>query len=576
MPDAVIVGVGGVPGHDSNACVLVNGQLVAASQEERYTRLKHDDVFPSRAIADCLALAGCRGADVGAVVFAAKPFQEWLATYTDRPSNWLTLQLGRLIPESRFTYLREARELMPRASVHFAWHHACHASFAFAASPFDRAAFLCVDGRGDDVNATIGIVSRDATAIQHELPYNNGVGMFYSLITAFLGFAPLCEYKVMGLAPYGEPILADRLRAFVETDANGALRFNRSRASMTELLARLARHLGVAPRSADDEFSVDHLNLAASVQRLFEEEIIAMARYARDVTGEHQFIFCGGCAQNCVAAARLRAAGIFDAVFVAPAAGDMGIGVGAALIHDQTTGGAARGKVDLHGLMLGSPVGPVPSEARPYQVPFRGDVLDTAATLLASGAILGWVRGRMEFGARALGARSILADPRSPDMQATLNQRIKFRESFRPFAPAVLAEDAGTWFMPADRSDYMQTIAWLRDEHRRPAAAATTSWRERLAHHRCAVPAVVHVDFTSRLQTVDEEQCRDLHRLLTRFKHLTGIPMLVNTSFNVAGEPIVRTAADAWRCFAQTRMDYLLIEDELFRQPRAAHDRGAA
>jgi carbamoyltransferase len=564
---AVVVGVGGALAHDANAAVLVDGRLVAASQEERFTRVKHEGAFPRQAIEDCLALAGRTVADVDVCVFAGKPVQELIATHSGRASNWLTWQLGRLVPAASFEHLRDARRLMPRASFAYAWHHLCHAAFAFSASPFERAAFLCVDGRGDDVNATIGVAGPQGTEVLYELAYSDGLGMLYSLLTEFLGFGPYCEYKVMGLAPYGTPVLADRLRSFAVTDAEGALRFNHRRHRWEELIDQLARHLGVAPRRPEDDLGPQHLDVAASIQQLFEEEIIRMARFARRATGEERLLFCGGCAQNCVAASRLAGAGIFDDVFTAPAAGDMGIGAGAVLAHHQSIAGHGGVKIDLQGLRLGSFPGPLPADAMAYQVDVDGDVIDTAATLLARGAIVGWVRGRMEYGARALGARSILADARAPAMQATLNERTKFRESFRPFAPAILAEDAGSWFDRPQRSDYMQNVAWLKPERRRTAAGRFADWRERLAEARCDVPAVVHVDFSSRLQTVDGTNHPDLHRLLTRFKAVAGVPMLINTSFNLAGEPIVRTATDAWRCFTRTKMDYLVVDDILLRHP---------
>ncbi len=562
----IIVGVGGVLGHDSNAAVLVDGRVAAASQEERYSRQKHDGAFPEQALRDCLAIAGCAVADVDVCVFADKPMQELLATHTDRPSNWLTWQMGRLTPERSFPFLSDARRVMPHAKFQFAWHHLCHAALAFATSPFERAAFLCVDGRGDDVNATIGVADGRRTEIQFELAYEHGLGMFYSLITDFLGFAWNSEYKVMGLAPFGTPVFVDTLREFVRTDANGALRFNQPRTSWTKLCKRLTDQLGMAPRRAGEEITTAHADLAASVQRLFEEQIFRMARYAREATGEKRLLFCGGCAQNCVTAGKLQMLGIFSEVFTSPAAGDMGTGLGAALLYRQLSDRNPSGKIDVHHMHLGSSPGEIPREGARFRVAHGGDIVEATARLLADGAIVGWVQGRMEYGARALGARSILADPRDPDMQARINLETKGRESFRPFAPAILADDVDKWFDTTDRSDYMQRVAWMKPEHRYATPDKFPDWRERLSYARCAVPAVIHVDYSARLQTVDHRHAA-FHRLLTQFKRLTGVPMLINTSFNLAGEPIVRTAADAWRCFARTRMDYLVIDDVLLRHP---------
>ena len=310
-----------------------------------------------------------------------------------------------------------------------------------------------------------------------------------------------------------------------------------------------------------------HADLAASIQALFEEQIFRMAGFAKRVTGERFLLFCGGCAQNCVAAGKLRGLQLFDGVFASPAAGDMGTGLGAAVLYQQHLQQAGNGKIDASGLCLGSSPGEPPPEALGYQVAHDGDVVSTAARLIAEGNVVGWVRGRMELGARALGARSIFADPRAAGMQSTLNQKIKFRESFRPFAPAILAEDCGEWFDSIEPSDYMQSTAWLKPEHRSAPPQDVTTWRERLHHRRCEFPAVVHVDFSSRLQTVQREQHPDLHQLLTEFKKRTGCPLLINTSFNVSGQPIVRTAADAWETFRHTAIDYLVIDNLLLRNP---------
>jgi carbamoyltransferase len=505
--------------------------------------------------------------DVDVCVFADKPLQEWLSSHSDRPSNWLTWQLGRVVPPSSLAGVSRARSLMPRATLRYAWHHLAHAAMAFATSPYERAAFLCVDGAGDDVNASIGIADARRTEFLHELPYQNGIGFLYSLVADFLGFSG-SEYKVMGLAPYGAPVFLHQLRAFTRSDDNGALRFNQHPTlTWPALLVSLAEHLGVPARMRGHALTEHHADLAASIQALFEEQIFRMAEFAKRVTREPFLLFCGGCAQNCVAAGKLPGLGVFKGVFTAPAAGDMGIALGAALLHQQQSRPVGDGKVDVAGLMLGSLPGPLPPEAFGHEVLHDGDVFATTARLLAQGNVVGWVRGRMELGARALGARSILADPRVNNMQSTLNEKIKFRESFRPFAPAILAEDCAEWFDTTEPSDYMQSTAWLKPEHRYPLPSGLTTWREQLAHRRCAFSSVVHVDYSSRLQTVQHDRHPDLYRLLQEFKKLTGLPMLINTSFNVSGEPIVRTAADAWQCFRHTGIDYLVVDDRLLRNP---------
>ncbi|HUQ88605.1 MAG TPA: carbamoyltransferase C-terminal domain-containing protein [Vicinamibacterales bacterium] len=564
----VVIGVGGIIGHDANAAVLVDGRLIAASQEERYSRKKHDEAFPERAINECLGFAGLSLSDVDVCVLADKPLQEWLSSRSERPSNWVTWLLGRVVPPNSFTTVARARALMPRATIGYSWHHMAHAAMAFATSPYERAAFLCVDGAGDDVNATIGIADAHDTRILYELPYQSGLGFLYSLVTDYLGLSFGAEYRVMGLAPYGTPVFMDKLRSFSRTDADGALRFNLHPPLQWPALRRsLARHLGLPERSKGEPLTDDHANVAASMQALFEEQLFRMAAFAKRVTGERYLLFCGGCAQNCVAAGKLRGLGIFDGVFTAPAAADMGTGIGAALLHQQHSGAAGDGKVDVAGMMLGSKPGAVPQDALPHELSYAGDVFTAAAGLLAEGNIVGWVRGRMELGARALGGRSILADARIDGMQSTLNDKIKFRESFRPFAPAILMEDCGAWFDSTEPSDYMQATAWLKPEHRYAASPGATTWRERLAQPRCAFSSVVHVDYSSRLQTVRRQTHPDLHRLLTEFKTITGCPLLINTSFNVSGEPIVRTAEEAWQCFRHTRMDYLVVDDRIFRHP---------
>jgi len=567
----LILGVGGLLGHDGNAALLADGCMVASSQEERYTRKKHDAAFPRASILDCLAAAGATAADVRECVFAEKPLQSLAFDRTGRSSTAWSRVMSGLVPERQFAYMREAREMFPDAHFRYAWHHLSHVAAAFATSPFARAAFLCVDGKGEDVSATVGVVDEGGPQIAYELPYENGVGMLYTLVTCLLGFASFgSEYKVMGLAPYGEPALVDELRAFASSDGDGALQL-RMPATFTwlglqEATLQLSRHLGIPPRGKVDPLTDVHVNLAASVQALFEEELLRMAAFARRATGERNLLFCGGCAQNCVAAGKLRSAGIFDALFNSPVGGDMGSGMGAALLgHHALTG--VLPKVNAQGFCLGPDPGPPPAEALQYEVPVPGDLHAAAARLLAEGKVVGWVRGRMELGARALGARSILADPRVADMQSVLNLKVKFRESFRPFAPAVLAEDCGDWFDTAEPSDYMQYTAYLRPERRHAVPRELRGLRERLDFRRCDVPSIVHVDYSARLQTVRPDVHPDFHRLISEFKRLTGVPLLINTSFNVSGQPIVRTAEEAWLCFRHTDMDYLVINDRLFRNP---------
>ena len=574
MKSKAVVGVGGILGHDGNAALLVNGRLVASSQEERYTRIKHDAAFPVHAIRDCLQQAGISAGDVSTCVLAEKPLQARLQERTGGRFSMLRQVLSHVLdPAVAHAYVRQARMFFPSAQIRYAWHHLSHAEAAFRTSPYDSAAFLCLDGKGEEVNATLGIVNHQEILVLEELPYENGLGLLYTAVTDLLGFPSFgSEYKVMGLAPYGEPKYVENLEKVCTTDADGGLKIAwplgfRQRHE-PGVLEEFARRVSLPVRRKEDPTTQFHADIAASIQSLFEREVFKMARHLRKITGEQQMIFCGGCAQNCVAAAKLRAAGIFRDVFNSPVGGDMGSGLGAALLHERTVRGGQTFKVDPCGFYLGSEPGPVPEDAQPWKMEHPGEsVHEAAARLLAEGKVVGWVRGRMELGARALGARSILADPRVGDMQSVLNLKVKFRESFRPFAPAVLAEDAGEWFDTDRPSDFMQYTAYLLPGKRHPVWAGLNDMKARLDFRRCDVPSIIHVDYSARLQTVRREVHQDFHRLITEFKKRTGVPIVINTSFNVSGQPIVRTAEEAWLCFQNTDMDYLVVNDGIYRNP---------
>jgi carbamoyltransferase len=573
MKPSVILGIGGLMGHDANAALIVRGRLASASQEERFTRRKHDGSFPVHAINDCLGMARLNPEDVTDVVFAEKSIQSQLFDLSGRPGNAFTRALGRILPESwGGLYTRPARALLPNARFHHAWHHLSHVAGAFHSSPFDRAAFLCVDGKGEDYSASAGIVSQDRLEILWEQPYENGLGMFYTLMTYHLGFHSFgSEYKVMGLAPYGRPRFLTQLRRLFHTDPQGGFRLLQplcfNDASLMAALPWVAEATGIPARSPDQPLEAEHVDLAASLQFIFEEEMLKMAQWIQKQTGEENLLFCGGCAQNCVAAGKLRAQNIFHRVFNSPVGGDMGSGLGAALLLMREGGDHPAAKPDTRGFYLGSEPGPAPLQAAPYQVHHNGNLHAHVARQLAEGKIVAVVRGGMELGARALGARSILADPRVPGMQSRLNQAVKFRESFRPFAPAILADHVADWFDSSGESDYMNYTANLRPELRAPVPESFGSLREQLDHPRCALPSVIHVDFSARLQTVRPEVHPDFHAFLSAFHQLTGVPILINTSFNVAGQPIVRTAAEGWDCFINTDIDLLVLNDHLYRNP---------
>jgi carbamoyltransferase len=569
----IVLGIGGLLGHDANAVLMIDGRLAASSQEERFTRVKHDGVFPHRAVADCLRQGGLDCGQVDEVVFAEKSFQSLLFDLSGRPGNAFTRTLGRLLPELwGGYYTKPARALFPGARFSYAWHHLTHVAGAFHTSPFQRAAFLCVDGKGEDYSASGGVIDKGELRLLFEQPYENGLGMFYTLVTYYLGFCSFgSEYKVMGLAPYGRPTFVEKLGRLFTTDGQGGFRLRApirfTEESMIGAFPIVADATGVPARGGKDPLTDAHIDIAASLQQVFEDEVFKMARFVRSQTGEDNLLFCGGCAQNCVTAGKLRSANIFSDVFNSPVGGDMGSGFGAAILRERELTGGAPLKIETHGFLLGPEPGPVPDEAQPWRVPYEGELHAFVAEQLAVGKIVGWVRGGMELGARALGARSIIADSRQPRMQSMLNLKVKFRESFRPFAPAILAEDCADWFDPALPSDFMQYTAGLVPSRRNPQPAQFASLRERLDFPRCEIASVVHVDYSARLQTVRPETHPDFHRLITAFKAITGVPIVINTSFNVSGQPIVCTATEAWVCFLNTDIDLLVLNDQVFRNP---------
>jgi carbamoyltransferase len=442
---------------------------------------------------------------------------------------------------------------------------------AFQSSPFDRAAFLCVDGKGEDYSASAGVIDHGEIRILWEQPYAHGLGLFYTLLTYHLGFLSFgSEYKVMGLAPYGTPRYTAELARLFTTDEQGGFRLRREIAfawhPLLDALSWVAETTGIPIRGKSDPLLPIHMDFAASLQKIFEDEVLKMARFVRTETGEPHLLFCGGCAQNCVAAGQLRRAAIFDEIFNSPVGGDMGSGLGAALLHERSRAKPPL-RVATRGFYLGGDPGPVPAAAQAYRLDSGPDLHAYVAAQLAAGKIVAVVRGGMELGARALGARSILADPRAAGMQSRLNLAVKFRESFRPFAPAILAEHVGEWFDSAAESDYMNYTAYLRSELRVPMPAELTDMRARLDFPRCSIPSVIHVDFSARLQTVRSSVHPDFHRFISAFHALTQVPILINTSFNVAGQPIVRTAVEGWDCFVNTDIDLIVLNDEVFRHP---------
>ena len=584
--------------HDSAAALLVDGRIVAAAQEERFTRVKFDARFPEHAIAYCLAEAGVALADVDYVVFYEKPFLKFerlLETYLAfAPHGFksFTMAIPLWIREKLFQKDLLGKELR-RLSPDFDWgkkllfseHHLSHAASAFYPSPYDEAVVLTMDGVGEWTTTSAGIGRGRDLQILKELHFPHSLGLLYSAFTYYTGFKVNSgEYKVMGLAPYGEPKYAQRiLDNLIDLKDDGTFRLDMSyfnyATGLTMTNARFAELFGAPVRRPDQDLLTDfHMDFAASIQAVTEE---VMLRLTRTLAREHacaNLCLAGGVALNCVANGKLLRAGLFKNIWVQPAAGDSGGALGAALAAWHLFLGNDRRADGVHDTMAGSYLGPAYGQAEidrrlaaagaRFTVASDDAVIAQTADALGSGAAVGWMQGRMEYGPRALGARSILGDPRSPGMQKMLNLKIKYRESFRPFAPAVLREDVADWFELDVDSPYMLLVAGVKPERRRVMTAQEQALFgiDKLNIARSEIPTVTHVDYSARIQTVHAETNPRFHALLSAFKARSGCPVLVNTSFNVRGEPIVCTPEDAFRCFMGTELDLLVIGNCVLRK----------
>jgi carbamoyltransferase len=582
--------------HDSAAALLVDGKILAAAQEERFSRKKNDERFPRNAVAFCLKQAGLTEADLDAVVFYDKPiikFTRLLESYLAvAPGGWLTFPralpgwLGEKLNLPN-TLRYEMPGLRSEAPVLFTEHHQSHAASAFFPSPFEEAAVLTVDGVGEWATTTIGVGRGNELDILKELKFPHSLGLLYSAFTAYCGFRINSgEYKLMGLAPYGEPRFVDAIYDhLVDVKDDGSLHLNLEYfhflLGLRMTNSKFDRLFGGPPRLAETPVEQRHIDVARSIQQVTEEIMLRLARHARDETGLKNLCMAGGVALNCVANGRILREKIFERLWIQPAAGDAGGALGAALAvwHMQKERPQPR-HVERPDAMQGAFLGPeftddeIEAVLRDHQAAYRkmetSNLFDTVADLLADGKIVGWVQGRMEFGPRALGHRSILGDPRSPKMQSVLNLKVKFRESFRPFAPAVLLERAAEFFELDVESPYMLLVAPVHPSQRLDAPPPA-SGIERLKQLRSHLPAVTHVDDSARVQTVTAEQNPIFHAILKRFEAKTGCPVLVNTSFNVRGEPVVCSPDDAYRCFVNTEMDYLAIGNFLLDRTAQPH-----
>ncbi|MEE3283823.1 MAG: carbamoyltransferase [Planctomycetota bacterium] len=575
--------------HDSAAALIVDGQIVAAAQEERFTRKKHDASFPENAIAYCLSEAGLAPEDLDYVGFYDKPlvkFERLLETYLAfSPAglkSWLTL-----LPNWLKTRLHLPRVIKKgldgkyRRRIVFPEHHESHAASAFFPSPFAEAAILTVDGVGEWATASYGTGRDNRIELTHEMHYPHSLGLLYTAFTYYCGFRINSgEYKLMGLAPYGEPKYADRiLEHLVDLRPDGSMRMHLEHFNYCQGLTMTSSKFHALfdgpPRAPESPLTERHMDIAASVQAVTEEAMLRMARHVHETTGLRQLCLAGGVALNCVANGRVLREGPFDEVWIQPAAGDAGGALGVALLiwHQLLDNPRPHDQLDCQG---GSYLGPEFSNdqvqefldatgAVYQQFDDAGELCHHVAELIADEKVIGWMQGRMEFGPRALGGRSILGDARSTKMQSVMNLKIKFRESFRPFAPSVLQERVDEFFemRPGEQSPYMLLVADVKPEKRLRLAESDRATRglDKLKVQRSRVPAITHVDNSARVQTVDPQRHGRYYQLLKAFDEQTGSPVLINTSFNVRGEPIVCTPEEAWRCFMATNMDVLVIED---------------
>jgi carbamoyltransferase len=574
--------------HDSAAALIEDGRIVAAAQEERFTRRKHDPDFPHNAIGYCLAETGVTAEELDHVVFYDKPFLKFerlLETYialAPRGSRSFKMSIPLWLKEKLFQKslltdeLKKFSETFDRSRLLFCEHHLSHAASAFYPSPFTNAAVLTMDGVGEWATTSAANGDGNRLEIFQEIHFPHSLGLLYSAATYYTGFKVNSgEYKVMGLAPYGEPKYAKLiLDNLIDLKPDGSFRLDLSYfdycTGFTMTNDRFAKLFGQPVRSPDQLLTPFHMDVAASIQAVLDEAVLRLTRNLAKQTGSRNLCLAGGVALNCVANGKVLRDGHFDNIWIQPAAGDAGGAVGAALsvyhgFKDQPR--KTNGADGMAGAYLGPHFAQAEIERRltaagaKFAVLDRAGMIEATAQALAIEKAVGWFQGRMEFGPRSLGARSILGDPRSPSMQKNLNLKVKYRESFRPFAPAVLREDVSDWFELASDSPYMLIVADVRQgKHRQMTADEQALFGiDKLNVPRSDIPAVTHVDYSARIQTVHRETNPLFHQLLGRFKEVTGCPVLVNTSFNVRGEPIVCTPEDAFRCFMGNELDLLVI-----------------
>jgi len=586
--------------HDSAAALVRDGEIIAAAQEERFTRKKHDSRFPTNAVDYCLQAGGLTAEQLDYVVFYEKPlvkFERLLETYIAYAPRGFR-QFLMAIPLWLRQKLHLPREMDKalkgryKGRYVFVEHHESHAASAFFPSGFDEAAILTMDGVGEWATASFGTGKGNRIQLTHVIHFPHSLGLLYSAFTYFTGFRVNSgEYKLMGLAPYGEPVYYDAIKDnLIDIKPDGSFRLNMSylpychKTVMTN--KKFDRLFGGPPRSPESALTQREMDIAASIQKVTEEIMLLAARYVYKQTHMKNLVLAGGVALNCVGNGRILREGPFENIWIQPAAGDAGGALGAALFVWYQLLSNER-KVDGRDMQRASLLGPAYSDeqickfldsagAKYHSYTNREQMIDKVADLIGQEKVIGWFQGNMEFGPRALGNRSIIGDARSEKMQSIMNRKIKFRESFRPFAPCVLAEHVADYFemQPGQDSPYMLLVAPLREARRLQVNTPPAQLKglDKLKIKRSVLPAITHVDYSARIQTVDRQRHPKLHRLMSRFNEKTGCPVIINTSFNIRGEPIVCRPQDAYRCFMATNMDVLVMENQLLykeEQPQA-------
>jgi len=575
--------------HDSAACILKDGEIIAAAQEERFTRKKHDSNYPYNAIEFVLNYANLKLNKVDQIVFFEKPFLKFerlLETYVAfAPKGFVSFSKAmplwikeKLFQKNLlFNRLKEHdKNYKSDKNIFFSDHHLSHAASAFFPSPFEESIVLTADGVGEWATTTVAIGKRNKLDIKKEIHFPHSLGLLYSAFTYYTGFKVNSgEYKLMGLAPYGKPIFEDKIKQLIDIKADGTFRLDQNyfnyATGLTMTNEKFHKLFGKKPRDANNEkLTQFHMDIAASIQKITEDIMIKLSKSIRDEYGIKNLCLAGGVALNCVANGKILQEKIFDNIWIQPAAGDAGGSLGAALALWHIDQGNER-KINLNDGMRGSYLGPeftqnqieeeLKSIGAIYEIVDYKKLINQTSEYLSNEKAVGWFQGRMEFGPRALGGRSILGDPRSEKMQKNLNLKVKYRESFRPFAPSIIKEDLQDWFNLNVESPYMLLVAEINSEKKIEMTEEQKQLFgiEKLNIKRSEIPAVTHVDYSARIQTVTQTNNKPYYDLILKFKEKTGCPVIVNTSFNVRGEPIVNTPTDAFNCFMGTELDYLVI-----------------